>query len=345
MSQKIYYSGLDLLRLFAAFWVMNFHYFLGMSGELSWYRYGNFGVPLFFVISGFVISQSVTHKSVKEFAIGRFIRLYPLFWIACTMTYLFTLIMPNGVPVKFPEYLISMTMLGDKFSSALGYGGVVDPVYWTLAVEFIFYVAIGLFVYLFSWKHVRAFFWGWLALSMLSFALHIDQMFIMKTLLVRHASYFILGGVLALYFGGEVRTRYQKISDFLLLAVTLTYSTLISFIALPPYFVPNKLDGIIIAVAHPILLGVVVLFIYLSRFLTNKKAVLICGVIGGLTYPIYLLHQVIGKTLIDYFKNYGDTTTRGIIVIIFMIILSYFVYLYDKKLRKFLSLKLLPRKS
>lgn len=344
MTHKVYYPGLDLLRLFAAFWVMNFHYFFGLTDKLSWYRYGNFGVPLFFIISGFVISQSVAHKSVKGFAIGRFIRLYPLFWVACSLTYVFTLLMPNGVPVRFPEYLISMTMLGDKFSSALGYGSVVDPVYWTLAVELIFYVAIGLFVYLFSWKYIRAFFWGWIALSMLSFSLHIDQMFIMKMLLVRHASYFILGGVLALYFGDEVRTLHQKISDFLLLITTLTYSTFISFIALPPYFVPNKLDGTIIAIAHPLLFGLVVLFIYLSKFLTNKKARIICGVIGGLTYPIYLLHQVIGNTLIDYFKAYGDATTRGVVVMIVMIIVSYFVYLYDKKLRKFLSLKLLPRK-
>ena len=157
---KIYYTGLDLLRFIAALGVVNFHYFFGLTDKLSWYRYGNLGVELFFIISGFVISQSAATASTRNFILGRFIRLYPLFWIACTITYLVTLLMPNGTPVHFAEYLISMTMLGDKLSSALGYGGLVDPSYWTLAVELMFYVSIGLFVYLFSWKNIRYFFGG-----------------------------------------------------------------------------------------------------------------------------------------------------------------------------------------
>lgn len=341
-SMKTYHTGLDLLRFIAALCVVNFHYFFTVTDELSWYRYGNLGVPLFFIISGFVISQSVATSSTKKFALGRFIRLYPLFWVACSATYLVTLLMPNGTPVHFAEYLISMTMLGDKLSSGLGYGGLVDPSYWTLAVELMFYTGIGFFVYLFSWKNIRYFFWGWLIVSAISFLLHIDKNFIMKLLLVRHASYFILGGSLALYFNETIKTKTQKITDIFLIATSLTYATFISFIALPPYFMPHPLDGVIIAVAHPILYILVVIAICTSKYLQSTRTRIIFATIGGLTYPLYLLHQVIGNTVISYFVGIHawQKTTVALFVEILMLLLAYIFYIQDKKIRTWLKIKL-----
>ncbi len=344
---KTYYTGLDLLRFFAALGVVNFHYFfglapVGLTATLTFFRFGNLGVPLFFIISGFVISQSIAHASIKNFAIGRFIRLYPLFWIICTFTYLFTLLMPNGQPVHFPEYLISMTMMGDKLSSALGYGGLVDAVYWTLAVELLFYVGIGIFVYLFSWKHIRFFFWGWLAVSALSFALHIDQNFFIKMLLVRHASFFIMGGALALCFEETIKTKLQKISDIALAIIALVYTVYISHLAIPAYFVPNTLDNTIIAYSNVILFLLVLFFIYISKYLKNPKTRTLYAVIGGLTYPLYLLHQTVGRTTIDYFVQ-TTTFSRTNIAIgmeIAILILAYIAYREDKKLRSFLRKKL-----
>ena len=340
---KTYFTGLDILRFLAALGVVNFHYFLGLTDKLSWYRYGNLGVQLFFMISGFVIAQSVAHASLKTFAIGRFIRLFPIFWILCSVTYIFTLLMPNGVPVSFPEYLISMTMLGDKLSAALGYGGIVDPSYWTLAVELIFYTAIGIFVALFSWKNIRYFLWGWLFVSALSFLCSLDQTFLAKLLLVRHASYFILGVTLMLILTDTSSVR-QKAIDKLLFIVTLVYSTCISFVALPPYFIPNKLDDILIAAMHPVLFALMCIFIYISRYITNQKHIRIYAAIGGMTYPLYLLHQTIGRTLLDYFKDYATHITRGMILMLVMILISYVVYVYDKKIRGYLTKKLLPGK-
>ncbi len=344
---KTYYTGLDVLRFIAALGVVNFHYFfglapIGMTDTLTPFRYGNLGVQLFFIISGFVIAQSVAHTTLKEFALGRFIRLYPLFWIICTITYIFTLVMPNGTPVHFIEYLASMTMMGDKLSSFIGYGGLVDAVYWTLAVELLFYVFIGLFVFFFSWKHIRFFLWGWLILSAASFAIHIDQNFAMKMLLVRHASFFIMGSALALFLEDSIKTTWCKVSDVALILITLVYSVYISSRAIPPYFVPNALDTTIVAYANPVLFLLVILFIYLSRFLKNPKVRILCAIIGGLTYPIYLLHQTFGNTIIRYFVDtfFYSRTTVGIFVEILMLTLAYIAYIHDKKLRVYLKKKL-----
>ena len=55
--------------------------------ELAPYAiYGGLAVPLFFIISGFVIAISMEGKSARQFAFGRFIRLYPTFWICLLLT-------------------------------------------------------------------------------------------------------------------------------------------------------------------------------------------------------------------------------------------------------------------
>lgn len=51
--------------------------------SLSWFRPGEFGVVLFFLCSGFIIPASLErHGSQSRFWIGRFFRLYPLYWCA-----------------------------------------------------------------------------------------------------------------------------------------------------------------------------------------------------------------------------------------------------------------------
>jgi peptidoglycan/LPS O-acetylase OafA/YrhL len=345
MPRKAYYTGLDLLRFLAACWVMSFHYFLGLSGALSWYRYGNLGVPVFFMISGFVISQSVKNSTLKKFFTGRFIRLFPLFWILCTLTYIFTLLMPNGNPVHLSEYLVSMTMLGDKFGAVFNLPRLVDPAYWSLSVELIFYAAIAFFVYFFKWKNIRYFLWGWIIVSCASFVLGIQDIFIMKTLLVRHASYFVFGATLALIVSADIKTKWQNWNDYILLVVVGTYSTVISYWSLPPYFVVNIYDGNIVAGLHIVFFMLVMGLVYLSKHLQSEKALIICGTIGGLTYPLYLTHQTIGNILIDYFKNYGTLAERGGIMMVLAVCLAYVIYVQDKKLRAYLKLKLQGQSS
>ncbi len=92
-------SELDLLRFFAAFSVLLYHYtFRGYAaGDMSIMpypllapisKYGYLGVDLFFLISGFVILMSASSGSLKRFAISRIVRLYPAFWVCCTVTFI-----------------------------------------------------------------------------------------------------------------------------------------------------------------------------------------------------------------------------------------------------------------
>jgi peptidoglycan/LPS O-acetylase OafA/YrhL len=297
---KNYFSLLDATRFFAAFWVMNFHYLFNQTGDLEWYRYGNLGVQLFFIISGFVIVQSLNLKTLKEFTVNRFLRLFPIFWILCTATYLITLVIPNTSTVNFSEYLRSMTMLGDLFNKIVGYTRLIDPSYWTLTIELIFYVGIAIFVYYFSSKNIRYFFGVWLVFTIVAFIFRIDHNFYVKLLLVRHSSYFIFGGALALITTKHASSIFEKYFDFGLLFVSAIYATYIHPRALEPYYTINPLDTSIITVLHVVFFAAVPLLVYLSPRVKNQKVLSFLIILGGITYPLYLLHQKIGNAIINF---------------------------------------------
>lgn len=342
---KTHFSLLDGVRFFAAFWVMNFHYLfvLGLSSEVYWYRYGNLGVQLFFIISGFVIVQSLSGKTMRDFLIGRFVRLFPLFWILCTLTYISTLIVPHAKALHFNEYLVSMTMLADTINE-LGNTTLrlVDPSYWTLGVELIFYIAIAIFVSLFSYSKIRYFLLAWLVLSIVAFMHHTDQTFYMKLALVRHTSYFVFGGALALIITKQAASLLERNIDWLLLIGSALYSLIIRARAIPAYTVPNPLDPLVITCILSAFFVGVIGIVYLSPVIKHKKVVELLAALGGLTYPLYLLHQTIGNILINFLTDMYNIPwdTFAICFEVFMILAAYVVYTYDKKMRSWLMSKL-----
>src|SRR5437868_3352741 len=94
------FLGLDLVRFAAALAVAFFHlsFWWWLPGTdpvapigpvLSEpFRWGWVGVPIFFVLSGFVITLSADGKTARQFVIGRALRLYPAVWICATLTLL-----------------------------------------------------------------------------------------------------------------------------------------------------------------------------------------------------------------------------------------------------------------
>ena len=340
---KTHYTLLDAVRFFAAFWVMNFHYLFNQSGDLEWYRYGNLGVQLFFIISGFVIVQSLKNKSIKDFAINRFLRLFPLFWILCTFTYLLTLIIPHTANVSFTEYLRSMTMFGDLFNGIVGYTRLIDPSYWTLTVELIFYIGIGIFTYFCSYKNIRYFLGFWLVVSAIAFLLKVDHNFYVKLLLVRHAAYFAFGGALSLVVMKQAQDILEKYFDWILLFVSGGYATYIHPRALEPYYTINPLDTKIITLLHILFFIAIPILVYSSVYIKNKRLINFLTILGGITYPLYLLHQKIGNAILNFVTANYDKISWSHLSIgfeIIIIVISYIVYLQDKRLRDWLRVKL-----
>ena len=103
------------------------------AAPFTWF--GWVGVEIFFVISGFVIANSACKSSPGEFLLGRALRLYPAVWVCATATLLVLLIFGSGPASEFILPYIHAMLLVPKGVT----GEWLDGVYWTLAAETAFY--------------------------------------------------------------------------------------------------------------------------------------------------------------------------------------------------------------
>ncbi|MEM1426900.1 MAG: acyltransferase, partial [Cyanobacteria bacterium P01_H01_bin.130] len=142
---------LDAIRGLAALAIVFFHY--GSSTQwpathpYHYFQYLEEFVQIFFVLSGFVVLISFTRiKRALDFIVGRFARLYPVYWLSVLVTiaiiYLFKI---RPAPTENPvEILLNLSM----FQELLGFRNI-NIVYWTLTLELVFY---GIFILLYKLK-------------------------------------------------------------------------------------------------------------------------------------------------------------------------------------------------
>ncbi len=101
---------------------------------------GHLGVSLFFMVSGFVIPASLHNQQdraagLRTFAIRRFFRLYPAYWLSIGLAVVVIWWLQNRQPDP-GTVLANLTMV----HRLLGFRDF-QGLYWTLLVELIFYVA------------------------------------------------------------------------------------------------------------------------------------------------------------------------------------------------------------
>jgi peptidoglycan/LPS O-acetylase OafA/YrhL len=146
------FKNIDALRGVAALLVLWLHAAevlvtlpaIAASGTLihdvaEFFQVGRAGVIAFFAISGFVVASTIKpprRDGTFDFAIKRFFRLYPAYWLALAATY-GLIWWPQGRLPGAAELLANVTMLPTVFgiTSAMGH-------FWTLEIEFVFYVLV-----------------------------------------------------------------------------------------------------------------------------------------------------------------------------------------------------------
>jgi peptidoglycan/LPS O-acetylase OafA/YrhL len=143
----------NALRALAAMFVAWGHFCGGQSRWLAWSgRYGYTGVYIFFVISGFIIPYSLhssgyTLRNFGRFLVKRAIRLYPPYLISIPITILSANVvlrplLPAGtVHVNEHQLAYHLVFLNDLVGVPW-----VNVVYWTLAIEWQWYLLAGLFL-------------------------------------------------------------------------------------------------------------------------------------------------------------------------------------------------------
>jgi peptidoglycan/LPS O-acetylase OafA/YrhL len=305
-------ASLDLLRFVAALAVVGYHFTAFRTGGGSAWspeasvrpvdlfpvvsevtRYGFLGVDVFFLISGFVICMSVWGRTPGEFFASRVARLYPAFWAAVLLTTTVCTLWPTvreGLTAR--EVLVNLTMLPEPLGVSQ-----VDGVYWTLFVEFRFYLVLAVLAIAgITYRRVLGLCIGWTIASVLGTALADGSpamAWAVELLVMPQWSPYFVGGM-ALYLvyrNGSNLVAWGIVAVSWVLALEHRLDDLGS-----PY------GHVRVPLSHTVVLCVVTAaFVAVGAIalgLAGRLDVPWFTTLGALTYPLYLVHQNIGWTII-----------------------------------------------
>lgn len=327
---------LDIVRFFAAFFVVYYHYLyrgwkvdslsdVTFNDYDGFFKYGYLGVQLFFLISGFVISLSIKNKTPNQFFISRAVRLFPAFWVSAILTYFFIIIFDDGrFYIAFVDFLLNLTMISKLFGIPF-----LDGAYWTLIYELVFY--FWCFISLkYKFIKIDVLLIVGLILSILSMLFEVKSAY---TILWcgNFMPYFAAG-----YYFFRVYTGKSSTLDIILIFICFFGSLLQAYLQLTQ---KNSNLGIDL---NTLTVMVLIFFIYVffttlaigkfSRLSIPKAAFL-----GSLTYPSYLLHQNIGYITFNYI---GNSINAWITLSIVSAFLFYISWLIASKAEPYIGLKL-----
>lgn len=307
---------LDILRFLAALYVLIYHYVIefgstwGLLHSIA--KFGYLGVPLFFILSGFVISASADRRSPVRFLVSRAARLYPayIFGVIFTSVIIFSV---SGETTSAYKIVSNLSFLNE-------YIGVsnVDGVYWTLHVEIKFYGCIFLLLIFGIYNNYKVWLTVWLIVS-ITHRIFEQPFFMGWFISPSYSPYFICGVAYYLIYKEGV-TFYSSLILFCSMLLSFDRS-----LVQVQDFVPGAglIDGY---TAVFIILVVNVTFLTISLRKLSIKNRRIYSILGGITYPLYLIHNEAGKALIyDLSSVYGESLSI-LVVGIFMVFVSFLVY-------------------
>lgn len=287
----------DALRGIAALLVLLFHYthrypemFPGAPDPGLGLNAGYDAVVLFFALSGFSIHFSFRRLAhVGDFAVARFARLFPAYWAAMAVTLVVQAIADIPQFRLLPgEIFVNLTMLQN-----FAHVGLVDGAYWTLGVELCFYAcmaALWRFGLLARLEWILA---GWLGLG---FVMHGWPRFpepAVQFLVLRHIDFFAIGLIASRVHSGE-RNWAQQMPVML---ATILY---IWWIEGPAILMVSGAAFAFFVAATAGRMG----WICVRPLLW----------VGAMSYPLYLVHQHVGMTIMTTLHGRGVSYWGGMAV-------------------------------
>ncbi len=282
----------DVLRGFAAFWVVLTHYIPHWNEHLEPVfvlipnPFGIYAVQLFFVISGFVIFMTLDRcRSVSEFAVLRFSRLYPTYWATLLLA---TLI---GVSIFGEKFWLSGTLANlTMFQEFLRYPHL-DVVYWSLSLELAFYLNA-------AWLFAL----GW----------HRRVQWVVAV--------WLLGACVLALTQPLVPPGQEPHRGWLALLFALDFAPyfamgVVFFDAMKHSWSPSRVGLIGLAIIAEFLLrswtgvavATVILLLFFAathgylRFLVSKLTLWL----GAISYSLYLIHRNLGYQVLDWLHAHG----------------------------------------
>lgn len=302
---------LDGLRGLAALSVVFFHFTLRYgqlfgAPEGLWFDFsrGDYGVHLFFMLSGYVIFMTLDRtRRASDFVVARFARLYPAYWAAMLVTY--TVVAVAGLPgqeVGFRDLLVNFSMLQSLFDTPH-----VDGAYWSLEAELLFYAAM-----LFLWrlgllKRAQRTLFAWLGVAV---TLQLAAWWLPERMAnaigpvqtlgsLRYIHLFAIG--MALY-RQEREARFDPGWLLLIMGCWFWHA-----------LVDSASGGALIAAFS------IVMYLATAGHIAGLSGRALTY-LGAISYPLYLVHQNIGYVIIRSLNGWGWNPNLSLLVALGIVI-------------------------
>ncbi len=303
---------LDGLRCLAIAAVVFCHYFAGFSpndpqtpypyGDLfdRYFQLGYYGVQLFFIVSGFVISLTLYRcANAIEFVVRRFARLWPSMLLCSVLTFVLTkAIHRNGFDHHAAWFIPSLTFLDPEALNRIfhtSWFDSMDGVYWTLYLEVRFYLIAAILFFSRRGKFAETVFYFAAAVSVIytaSSLLHLPLLHSILSFLVvaYYLPWFLIGISLYLSWSGN-DVRYAAILGAFALFASLLNTILGGL---------NVRTGIAADLLIPLIALAAWRMPIVNRLLSHPWVTNI----GIASYSLYLIHNDVGLATIGWL---GDT--------------------------------------
>ncbi|MCG6553359.1 MAG: acyltransferase [Candidatus Magnetominusculus sp. LBB02] len=314
---------IDLLRFIAALSVVFFHY--GFHGYLKHKtdmpylyfaqvaKYGYFAIYLFFIISGFVILKTAMSSSARGFVISRVVRLYPAFWVSCSVTSIISILAGDSrYHVSLLQYAINMTMFSGFFDNI----HYIDGVYWTLTIEIKFYGLVLVVLILNQIHKAKELLGLWLVLNVLWSIFHYGEIISLNGF----APLFIAGGMFYL-----IRTEGFSVYKIIIIAMCYLLSLKGAYRQCLGMANDYRYDfsGIVVVIIISVFF---VMFLLITMRCTTSLFSKRWLIPGAITYPLYLIHQNAGLMIVNLGYQHINAHIIMVCILTTMLLAAYIIH-------------------
>jgi peptidoglycan/LPS O-acetylase OafA/YrhL len=313
-----YLEQLTWLRGVAAFFVVISHiiratevdYFSQKSTSLPAIFYsldlGTFGVLLFFTLSGTTLFISHSNKKVPliQFYIKRFFRIWPAFSVSLLIYILFQPIFSSfytelqgfWIEKQFvtPYSLNDIVQYLFLSQNVIGTGGLFNNAYWSLPVEFQYYLIFPLLIV--SLKYMK--FLGPLVIGLVLYLIYKFNLSHFSQTTVFMLGFSFCGGVTIGYIYKQLISKRKPFTlkfatTLLLLSFILASLITNNVVKLPDYPIISGIWNWYILLSF-----IAVTAVLFGRIHLHTKVKILLNACGNISYSAYLFHNIIIAALI-----------------------------------------------